>query len=208
MKVPKGAVCEVCQMVATRAVTDASGQIHYYDDHHFPKDAPGGLTLNSEIESKPRDYAIFTGIVLFIVVSAWVYQTYFGSNGLKEYMRAFMGMFFLVFSFFKIADLKAFMMSYVGYDIVARRWFSYGYIYPFIELGLALAFLLNFLVGPAYVLDIFVMGVGSVGVLRQLMRGSKIRCACLGKFVKLPLTTISLFEDVTMLAMGLVSLLI
>jgi hypothetical protein len=204
----KGKVCEICGMVATHVVSDNKGTIHYYDDHHLPQPDGTPLQYNSEIETKLKDYLIFAGIILFITTSAFVYQIYFGAPGIKEYMRAFMGMFFLVFSFFKLINLKGFMMSYVGYDIIARRWFTYGYIYPFIELALATAFLLNFQTSAAYLVDIVVMGLGSIGVIQQLLKDSKIRCACLGSFIKLPLTTISLVEDFTMLGMGLLSFLL
>jgi hypothetical protein len=199
--------CELCGMAAVTSVKDAAGNEHFYCEHHIPSQN-SSLPLTSEIDTKPKDYVIFAAIIVFIFVAASIYQSYFGQPGLKEYMRSFMGVFFLVFAFFKFLDLKGFVMSYVGYDLVARRWPTYGYLYPFIELGLAGAFLLNFQTDLAYLADIVVMSVGSVGVVRQLGRGSKIRCACLGSFVKLPLTTISLIEDVTMLGMGLISLFI
>lgn len=200
--------CEICGMAAVVTVTDDKGTSHSYCEHHQPASPATTLQLSSEIETKPKDYVLFAGIILFIILGSLAYQSIFGSPGLKEYMRSFMGVFFLVFGAFKLLDLKGFMMSYIGYDLIAKRWFTYGYIYPFIELGLAAAFLLNFQTELAYIFDILVMGIGSIGVTQQLLKGSKIRCACLGSFVKLPLTTISLVEDVTMLGMGLLSLFI
>lgn len=205
----KPKLCEICGMVATSTVADSVGATHSYCEHHQPqKTTTSALPLNSEIETRPRDYLLFAGIIIAIILGSFAYQNFFGSQGLKEYMRAFMGVFFLVFGLFKLLDLKGFVMSYIGYDLIAQRWFTYGYIYPFIELGLAGAFLLNFQTELAYLFDVLIMGIGSVGVVQQLLKGSKIRCACLGSFVKLPLTTISLVENVTMLGMGLLSLFI
>ncbi|HEX7260376.1 MAG TPA: cation transporter, partial [Luteolibacter sp.] len=58
-------------------------------------------------------------------------------------MRLFMGGFFIAFSFFKMLDLRGFADAYRSYDIVAKTWPGYGYLYPFIELGLGLAYIAN-----------------------------------------------------------------
>jgi copper chaperone CopZ len=60
-----------------------------------------------------------------------------------ETMRYFMAGFFLVFSFFKLLDIKAFANAYSGYDLLAKHWQSWGLIYPFVELTLGLAYLAN-----------------------------------------------------------------
>ncbi|RYY50009.1 MAG: heavy-metal-associated domain-containing protein, partial [Chitinophagaceae bacterium] len=61
-----------------------------------------------------------------------------------RWMHHFMAAFFLVFSFFKLLNLSGFAESYAMYDIVAKRWKVWGYIYAFLELALGLAFLTNF----------------------------------------------------------------
>jgi hypothetical protein len=156
-------------------------------------------------EATLRDYVIFIGIILFVFISAWIISKYAGFS-LAIFLRFFMAMFFLVFGLFKLLDLPGFVMSYIGYDIVARKYTAYAYAYPFIELALAAGYFLNlsFIEWPTLVLMI----IGSIGVMRQLMRGSKIKCACLGTYVKLPLTTVSLIEDLSMGIMALVLLVL
>ena len=61
-----------------------------------------------------------------------------------HFMRNFMAGFFLAFSFFKFLDLKGFVESYAMYDIIAKRFKQWGYMYAFLELGLGIAFLMNF----------------------------------------------------------------
>ena len=95
-------------------------------------------------------------------------------------------------------------MSYIGYDIVARIFTPYAYIYPFIELALSFGYFLN--LPYINLFTVVIMITGAVGVAQQLLRGSKIKCACLGTYVKLPLTTVSLVEDLTMGVMALVLL--
>jgi len=117
-------------------------------------------------------------------------------------MRYFMAYFFLSFAFFKVLDLRGFADAYAEYDIVAKRSRSYALAYPFIEGALGVAYLTNWQPGLTNVLTIVVMTIGSIGVLRALLSKQQIRCACLGAVIKLPMTSITLIEDVGMVAMA------
>ena len=125
-----------------------------------------------------------------------------------EWMRQFMAGFFLVLSFFKLLDIPAFAMSYSSYDIVAKKWSGYGFVYPFIELGLGIAFLI-----PAFnfwtnAVTLLVMGISIIGVLQSVLNKRKIQCACLGAVFKLPMSTITIIEDSLMIVMSGISLLL
>jgi len=156
-------------------------------------------------EATAKDYLIFAGIIAFIFAASWVLAPHLGGLNSANYMRLFMAVFFAVFACFKLLDLPGFVMSYIGYDIIAKKFTGYGYIYPFIELALSLGYFLNF--SYTNIATVILMTVGTMGVGRQLLRGSKIKCACLGTYVKLPLTTVSLVEDLAMGTMALVLLL-
>lgn len=119
-----------------------------------------------------------------------------------RWMQHFMAGFFLVFSFFKFLDLKGFAESYATYDIVARRWMGWGYVYAFIELFLGLAFLTGFQPLLTNGLTFAVMSISLVGVVQRVMAKKKIRCACLGTVFNLPMSTITITEDVLMIAMS------
>lgn len=122
-----------------------------------------------------------------------------------DFMRSFMGSFFIVFSIFKLLDLQGFVMSYIGYDIIASRFAGYAYAFPFIELILGIGSFVSFpYVNYAILL---ITTISAVGVVKQLLRRSKIKCACLGTYIKLPLTTVSLVEDLGMGLMALVLLM-
>lgn len=122
-------------------------------------------------------------------------------------MRYFMAGFFIVFSFFKFLNIKAFANSYQMYDIVAKQIPVYGFVYPFIELGLGIAYLLNFSPFATNLATLIVMSVGSIGVLMSLLNKQKIQCACLGTVFQLPMSKISLFEDILMVGMAAVMLI-
>jgi copper chaperone CopZ len=117
-------------------------------------------------------------------------------------MNHFMAGFFLVFAFFKLLDLKGFASSYAMYDVVAMKIEAWGFIYPFVELGLGLAFLTGFYPLAALWSTIIIMGVSSIGVIRSVMNKQKIRCACLGAIFNLPMSTVTIIEDLLMVAMA------
>ncbi len=132
------------------------------------------------------------------------------ANGIawSAWMTNFMAGFFLVFSFFKFLDLAGFADAYSTYDLLAARWRPWGYIYPFVELGLGIAYLFRVSPFATNVVAILLMGFSSLGVLAALQRRQQIRCACLGTVLKLPMSTITLVEDLGMVAMAAMALLL
>ena len=135
------------------------------------------------------------GVVLLIAAAT-------GRWDVMPMMRHFMAGFFLVFSFFKLLDLRGFADTFRGYDLFARRSRVYAWSYPFIELALGIAYLVNLWPVAVNVVTLVVMAVGAVGVLRVLLDKRSIRCACLGTALNLPMTKVTLVEDLTMAAMA------
>lgn len=123
-------------------------------------------------------------------------------------MGGFMGGFFLVFSFFKLLDVRGFAMSYRTYDLVAAAWPTWGVIYPFAELALGIAYVTNVLPWLTSAVTVALMMVGAAGVLKALLNKRRIRCACLGTVLKLPLTQVTLAEDVVMAVMAALMLIL
>lgn len=121
---------------------------------------------------------------------------------LHDWMMNFMAGFFLVFSFFKLLNLQAFARSYAMYDVLAQRFPSYGLIYPFIELALGLAYVLRWQPTMTNAITFLVMGFSSLGVIRAVLNKQKIRCACLGGVFNLPMSTITIIEDLAMACMA------
>lgn len=126
---------------------------------------------------------------------------------LDLFMRIFMSGFFLAFSFFKMLDVRAFAQSYAMYDVIAKRVYAWGLVYPFVEFALGVSFALNF--APLYtnMITFIVMFVSIIGVLQSVLSGSKIKCACLGSVFNLPMTTVTIIEDGLMIAMSGVMIL-
>ena len=121
-------------------------------------------------------------------------------------MRYFMAGFFLVFSFFKLLDIGAFANAYSAYDLLASRWHGWGMLYPFVELALGMAYLAHFNPLLTHWVTIIVMGFSAIGVIRTVASKTQIQCACLGTVFKLPMSTVTVVEDVGMVAMAAVML--
>jgi copper chaperone CopZ len=125
-----------------------------------------------------------------------------GGLVLHRFMPNFMAGFFLVFSFFKLLDLKGFASSYSMYDIAAKKIPAYGFIYPFIELGLGTAYLLGYRPMLVNAITLVVMLFSSIGVILAVINKQKIKCACLGTGFNLPMTTVTIIEDLLMAGMS------
>lgn len=125
----------------------------------------------------------------------------------QGWMNQFMAGFFLVFSAFKFLDLPGFAKGYATYDLLARRWYGYGFIYPFLELGLGILYLLAWLPVMTYFITIVLMGFSSLGVINSLLKKQELQCACLGTILKVPLSSVTLIEDLTMVIMALLALI-
>lgn len=122
-------------------------------------------------------------------------------------MNNFMAGFFLVFSGFKLLDLPGFAKAYATYDLLAKRVSIYGYLYPFLELGLGIAYLTHWQPLATNCITVVVMGFSSLGVINALANKQKIQCACLGTVLNLPMTVITLIEDLAMVLMAAIFLL-
>jgi hypothetical protein len=97
-------------------------------------------------------------------------------------------------------------MGYHEYDVISKRWYTWGYIYPFIELivgGLYLLRVDSLLLHSATILLSVIVCIG-VGI--KLAKHETFQCACLGTVLKVPLTKVSLVEYAAMGAMALLML--
>jgi len=142
-------------------------------------------------------FAYLIGIVALVESTA----------GRFDWMRAmanFMGGFFVAFSFFKLLNLRGFVDAYQTYDVLARPVRAYGYVYPFIELGLGVAYLSRLAPVATNLVTLAIMLVSIVGVTQALLQKRRIQCACLGTVFNLPMTKVTFMEDALMAAMALV----
>ena len=145
-------------------------------------------------------------LIIFYIATASVLLHYKDWSW-SAFMLDFMGLFYIVFSFFKMLDLKGFPESFKMYDPLAKRVPAYGWIYPFIETALGLMFLMRFKVEIALIVTLVVLGITTIGVTKTLLDKKSIRCACLGTALKLPMTEATFIENAIMIVMAVLMLI-
>lgn len=145
------------------------------------------------------DFYPLIGIIALVLVLTVASVQWLSLNP----MLTFMGYFFVVFGGLKVIRLAGFVEAYQMYDVVAMRSRAYAYAYPFLELGFGVAYLLAWQVQLVSVVVAVVMLVGAYGVYRKLRQHEEIPCACLGTVFKVPMTWVTLGEDLLMAAMAL-----
>ena len=168
--------------------------------------APEIIASDNSSASWLTTYSPLLLIVAYILGASFLAQIGMGgaaSISGVETMRYFMAGFFLVFSFFKLLDINAFANAYSGYDLLAKRWYGWGLLYPFVELALGVAYLAHFNPLLTHWVTIIVMGFSAIGVIRAVASKTQIQCACLGTVFKLPMSTVTIIEDVGMVAMAI-----
>jgi hypothetical protein len=176
--------------------------------------APSGPATSVHRRHRRRDpslknYAPLAILVGLAVLSAGAKQIDYSIpwSG-REWMLDAMGFFLVTFSMFKLFDLPGFADGFHRYDLLAKRWRGYGFVYPFVELGLGLGYLARWHLPVIYSVTVVVMTFGALGVIRALRQRLDLDCACMGTVLKVPLSTVALTEDLTMAAMAAAMLMI
>ncbi len=147
-------------------------------------------------------------IILFGLITALTFAKLFvlGPSNTHAFMSSFMGFFFIIFGGFKAYNLTAFAEAYAMYDLVAKRSRTYALAYPFIELVLGFFYLFSWYPTITNVITLIIMTMSAAGVAVSLMQGQHIMCACLGTIFKIPMTYVTLAEDLLMALMALIML--
>lgn len=162
------------------------------------------IVFTDDTEQKPwlqtyKPILLIFGYVLAVSLIAGFSTAEFNAD---LAMRVFMAGFFLVFSFFKMLDLNGFADSYTMYDVIAKKFRPWAYMYAFIELGLGLAYATNFAPLLTNAVTLVVMTISIIGVLQSVLNKRAIQCACLGAVFDLPMSTVTIIEDGLMIAMS------
>lgn len=108
-----------------------------------------------------------------------------------------------VLAILKLQNIDTFSSMFLGYDLLAKRWVPYSYVYPYAE-GLAgvlmIAHALSWLSIP---IAMVIGGIGAVSVFKAVYIDKReLKCACVGGGSNVPLGFVSLTENVMMVAMA------
>lgn len=201
---PDQAVIEMSKHISTSDLQQAIGNSKYtITESRQPADTTMSEVSSGWLSTYKPILLIFAFITGISAIVSFHHNTFHG----MQFMSVFMAGFFLVFSFFKFLDLKGFASSYAMYDIVAKKVPAYGFVYPFLELALGIAYLTHFNPLLTNWATIIIMGVSSIGVIESVVNKKKIQCACLGAVFNLPMSTVTIIEDLLMIVMAAAMLL-
>ena len=168
---------------------------------------PGVYVRQEGRGSSITDYLPLFSLTLVSVLAGLAISSGGAELSMTTFMHGFMGVFLVIFALLKIFNLKGFRRGFTMYDLLARKVRNYALVYPFIELGLGLGYLAFFQPVIIYWVTIVVFVFGTLGVLSALRRGLDIDCPCMGSILSVPLSTVTLTEDLAMVAMAAMLLL-
>ena len=208
-----GMTCGSCVAKIEHALDGSSGVEHVHVDlQQGTVMVSGGAALSREaLESAIRSagFGVEGGPAVqassftpLLVAVSLIGLGSLASGGADGFMAKFMGGFFLVFGGLKLLDLGGFAAAYAKYDLLAARLPAYGWVYPVVEVALGLAYLATPEWMGLHAITFVLMTFSALGVIRALWRGEQLTCACMGTAFNLPMTTVTIVEDLGMAAMA------
>lgn len=144
--------------------------------------------------------AIFSLAALMALALSW--QVVGAALTLRA-LKYFLGISMCFLAAQKLQDIESFSTMFLNYDLLARRWVRYGYLYPFGEALVGLLMLAGALAWIAAPVSLFIGTVGAVSVFKAVYVDKReLKCACVGGNSNVPLGAVSLIENLMMIAMG------
>ena len=157
------------------------------------------------------DFLPLIGVFSAVILATAVLTVFKAAFAWISIAQTFMGFLFLALGGLKAYNLNGFANAYQNYDLVAKKSRLYAKIYPFLELGLGASYVLSPILlssGTSILLwtnafTAILMTVGAAGVFNELRKENRIPCACLGDVFHVPMTGVTLLEDLLMAVMAL-----
>ncbi|MDQ2893906.1 MAG: glutaredoxin [Pseudomonadota bacterium] len=145
--------------------------------------------------------AIFAMTALMAVAASWA------TLGALLTVRAgewFIALSMCVLAIQKLRDVDGFATMFLGYDLLAKRWLPYAYLYPFGEALAGILMIAGAAMWLAVPVALFIGGIGAVSVFYAVyVQKRELKCACVGGSSNVPLGFVSLTENVMMVAMAI-----
>lgn len=144
--------------------------------------------------------AVFAMAGLMAIATSWFA---YGSFLTELALIWFVAFSMCMLAMLKLRDLSGFSNRFLGYDLLARRWVRYAYVYPFAEAFAGVLMIAGALIFIAAPVAIFIGTVGAVSVFTAVyVEKRDLKCACVGGSSNVPLGPVSLAENLMMAAMG------
>jgi glutaredoxin len=109
-----------------------------------------------------------------------------------------------ILAMLKLQDVESFSSMFLNYDLLAKRWVPYSYIYPFAEALAGILMIAGALTWVSVPVALFIGGIGAVSVFKAVYIDKReLKCACVGGGSNVPLGFVSLTENLMMVAMAI-----
>ena len=132
-----------------------------------------------------------------------VSQATFGTPFTGRAIEWFIAISMCALALLKLQDVESFSSMFLGYDLLAKRWVPYSYVYPFAEGAAGVLMLAGVLTWLSAPLALFIGGIGAVSVFKAVYIDKRdIKCACVGGNSRVPLGFVSLTENLMMVGMA------
>lgn len=145
-------------------------------------------------------------IALFAITALMALATSIAVFGTPFTWRAlawFIAFSMAVLGLLKLQDVETFSSMFLNYDLLARRFVPYAYIYPYAEAFAGILMIAGVLVWLSAPVALFIGGIGAVSVFKAVYVDKReLKCACVGGASKVPLGFISLTENLMMIGMA------
>jgi glutaredoxin len=144
--------------------------------------------------------------VLFTMTALAALAASYAASGQPFTLRAlqwFIAFSMVVLSLLKLQNVETFSAMFLNYDLLARRWVPYSYVYPYAE-GLAGVLMISgALKWISVPVALFIGAIGAVSVFKAVYVDKReLKCACVGGSSSVPLGFISLTENLMMIGMA------
>lgn len=144
--------------------------------------------------------AVFVVTALLAIATGW---SAFGMFVPLQTAEWFIAYSMAILALLKLQDVDAFATMFLNYDLLAKRWVPYGYVYPFAELVAGVLMAADVLTWLSVPIALFIGGIGAVSVFEAVyIDRRELKCACVGGSSRVPLGFVSLTENVMMVAMA------
>jgi len=157
--------------------------------------------------SDPKATSYRPVIALFSLTALMAIAASYAVSGQVFTTRAaewFIGFSMVVLALLKLQNVETFSTMFLNYDLLAKRWVRYGYIYPFAEAVAGVLMIAGVLTWLSAPLALVIGSIGAISVFKAVYVDKRdLKCACVGGASNVPLGFVSLLENVMMVAMAL-----
>jgi glutaredoxin len=155
----------------------------------------------------PKEKSYKPVIVLFVITALMALATsyaFFGTVFTARALGWFISFSMVILALLKLQNVEGFSTMFLNYDLLAKQWVPYSYIYPFAEALAGILMIAGALNWISIPVALFIGTIGAISVFKAVYIDKReLKCACVGGDSNVPLGFISLTENLMMIGMAM-----